>query len=165
MQDWQEQRAWFDKEKEEVAPFFFDAHNVDAYRFIVSGEHKWHKPQGEVHGINYLASSTLQGAEFTARLGARVLDSRIYRRFGIGYSGCRFEPTFGYRIWLNEDFITIIFCLSCQELIILQNSLDVSERPSGSYVGRYNLAGHFNRDTQEEFAKLYYEVFPGIPRS
>ncbi len=164
MQDWQEQRAWFDKEKEEVAPFFFEAHKVDAYRFILRGEHKWHKPKGRVHGINYLASGTLKGTEFTARLGVLVLDSRIYRRFGIGYSHCLFEPTFGYRIWANDDFITVIFCLSCQELIVLQNSLEVPERPFGSYVGRFNLAGHFDQDMKAEFDKLYYEVFPSVPR-
>ena len=121
---WKQAEEQFHRDKIGTARHFAAAVRVEVYRFKTYSRLDLDKPViGELQGIAYYEVGAEQDRSFALRLAGLILEPKNYFDPSGSKWMCDFEPTVGFRVWSADDFLDVIVCFSCGELIYL---------PSGS---------------------------------
>ena len=119
---WKQMEERFYRDKRDVARIFAASVRAEVFRFKADYSLKPQPPAlGKIQGIPYYEVGAEQGRSFALRLAGLVLNPKNYVSPGSGNSMCEFEPTFGFRVWSQAEFVDIILCFNCSELMFLKS--------------------------------------------
>lgn len=163
-EEWQKRAALFNKSKTEVTPFFNDATKFEAFRVFAKSDENF---IGVLAGpgyydktFGYFSKVTVEDRKFATRLGEIASDAKTYSWPGKSNTLCSIKPAVTFRLWKNQQFVDMIVCFHCSQLVVMKNDEKVEvESFGGSLNGRYRVAGDFNVKRNELLA-LTKEAFP-----
>ena len=119
---WKQMEEQFYRDKRDVAAIFAASVRVEIYRFKTYSGLDLDKPViGELQSIPYCEVGAEQGRRFALRLAGLILNPRNYFDPSGSMWMCDFQPTVGFRVWSADDFVDVIVCFSCGELIYLHS--------------------------------------------
>jgi hypothetical protein len=153
--DWETNAKRFEAEKVQAASILEGADKVEPFRIEVPFES---------HGLDYTIVSRAHplGHHFAKHLAAVLLNPKSYSIPGQDGKLCIFDPHVAFRVWKGADFVDVLICFECMQLMVVENDPAVPERSLGAKLARFRVGGDFDPVTGT-IAQLAREAFPGDP--
>jgi hypothetical protein len=137
---WDESAERLSREKEAVAAVLLEPDRVEACRVELPPERAGDMGSYGSYRIVCQAKPVTRGV--TARLAAILLDPRSY--LSQSTKACEFTPSVVFRFWKREEFLDVVICLSCNQLLIVEQDPAVPFQLLGAFQARFRVGGDFD---------------------
>lgn len=151
---WKDHAAEFNRRRATAAAVFVGATKVETYRPVLWFGGPMESGIGAVDGIPYRAKGPTQDGAFAQRLGAIGLEPRTY---SLARKACGFRPTVVFRVVNGSRSVSVVLCLGCNQLAVLEKNAPLSE--IGGFKGRFKISGEFDA-FRPELLQMAKEAFP-----
>lgn len=153
--DWETNAKRFETEKAQAAAILTGADKVEPVRIWPPLE-----SNGGLDHYPVVSRAPRKGHDFAVRLAALLLDPKSYMIPGRDAKLCIFSPTVAFRVWKKSQFVDVLICFECDQLMVVENDPKVPLRSLGAKPARFRVGGDFD-SVVPELAKLVREAFPG----
>jgi hypothetical protein len=153
--DWANAADRFNLEKGPVAAILLDADKVEPYK-IEPGE----EFERGIDSQTILYKAKPLSRNVSTRLAALLLDPRSYDSPGNGMKPCIFAPGVAFRFWKRGQFLDVLICFSCNQLMVVERDPAVRFNSIGGAKARFRVGGDF--DPALGYMRLLMtKAFPG----
>ncbi len=149
-ENWLAVARQFEKEKGAVAKIFEEATKVESFRVTLledaSGADilKVKAINKQVSGVLVTSIGPVLKPEFAKSLGQLLLNPRSYLSPGNDAKSCLMAPGVAFRVWSGQEFADVIVCLSCNQVLVVEQDPKVPLREIGGYTARFRVGGDFD---------------------
>jgi hypothetical protein len=139
--DWANAADRFNREKGPIAAILLDADKVEPYKIGISEEFEFERG---IDSQTILYKAKPLSRNVSTRLATLLLDPRSYESPGNGMKPCIFEPGVAFRFWKRGQFLDVLICFSCNQLMVVERDPAVPFNSLGGAKARFRVGGDFD---------------------
>jgi hypothetical protein len=154
---WAEAAERFDREKGPVAAVLLEADKVEPFRIEPGVE-----MAGGIDSQKVLYKARPLDKKLSAQLATSFLDPKSYLSPGWDAKLCAFQPRVALRFWKGKQFLDVLVCFDCTQLMVVERDPAVPLRSLGGLEARFRVGGDFE-PIEGDLKKVMAEIFADDP--